>query len=227
MPGPLDYAKQGWNWANKPLVPPSETVDKLAQPGLEDSPGWARVKGFTSGALEGLRGQTSPLNLAGLATLGMGGGAGKAIGEAPEVIQGLSRAIPRAAETLGEHLPEFTAQGGEEMYNLGRQGLGKVADPVEAAYQRIMGTMGPSTPTGASNVVKMPGVARAEQLADIKSITPDEFAGIQSSMGSQQPPPGFADALRRAQGDAAATSARGKFSVVPNAATQGLLKSGR
>ena len=56
-----------------------------------------------------------------------------------------SQAAPRASnpatsaiETLGETHPEYTPAGGEELYNVGKQGLQKLSDPVEQAYQRIL-----------------------------------------------------------------------------------------
>jgi len=58
---------------NTPLVPQIATgaraiAEPLAQPGLNDSPWWARVKGFTAGATEGAgdvaASFTSPLGLA-------------------------------------------------------------------------------------------------------------------------------------------------------------------
>lgn len=138
MPGPLTTA---WDWANKPVVPPSEAVDKLAQPGLDDSPTWAKAKGFASGALEGLRKQSSPLNMLGLATMAIpGAGAirgARAAEEGSEAVLGLSKAIlglsPKrytpVTETLGELLPEYAPVGGEAMYNVGRGAI----EPVEKA----------------------------------------------------------------------------------------------
>jgi hypothetical protein len=74
MPGPL---RSAWDFANKPLLP--QGAVQPAQDALQarqgDSVPWAQAKGFGSGALEGLRDLTSPLNLAGIATLPFGGGA--------------------------------------------------------------------------------------------------------------------------------------------------------
>jgi hypothetical protein len=60
---------------------------------------------------------------------------------APKAIQAGSEASSYSpvAETLGEINPEFTpaTSAGESMYNAGRQGIQKVIDPLEAAYQRL------------------------------------------------------------------------------------------
>jgi hypothetical protein len=142
MPGPQDL----WNWVNKPLVPPSQTVDKLAQPGLNDSPAWAMAKGFGSGALEGLRQQTSPINLAALAGTGMAAkgaiAARQLAGAVPGAIEGLAGAIPKAATATVAPGAEFAPVGGEAAYNATRPAVQKVADPMEAVYKRIMSTMG-------------------------------------------------------------------------------------
>lgn len=58
--------KNAWNTANEPLVP-EEPVRRLGEqmttPHLDESPTWAKLKGFGAGALEGLRQQTSPVNI--------------------------------------------------------------------------------------------------------------------------------------------------------------------
>lgn len=42
-----------------------------------------------------------------------------------------------AMETLGEMSPEFTAVGGESMYNMGRPSPKTFADPAYEAYMRL------------------------------------------------------------------------------------------
>lgn len=133
------------NYLNTPLIPAAPV--KAAQaaidtPNLNRSPWEARIRGFGAGALEGLRNLSTPTNLASTALLAVPGvGEASALGrvasEAPEAIQGLSKAIP-AAETLGESLPEFTAVGGEGLYNVAKGAVKGVMDPVEAAYARIL-----------------------------------------------------------------------------------------
>lgn len=67
MPDPVEYLKKAYHAATGPLVPKS-WVDPMANaidaPALDRSPMEARLRGFGAGALEGLREQTSPLNLA-------------------------------------------------------------------------------------------------------------------------------------------------------------------
>lgn len=91
--------------ATTPLVPPSAAVDRLAQPGLNDSKPWAMAKGFGSGVLEGLRQQTSPVNLAGLATLPMGLGAGKAAVGAADALAGVVPELVDAAQGVKQVVP--------------------------------------------------------------------------------------------------------------------------
>ena len=75
MPGPLDLLKKGFNFATTPLVD-EETIqpyqDMMDAPTLERSPMEARFRGFGAGALEGLRGMTTPMDLAGMAAGGAG-----------------------------------------------------------------------------------------------------------------------------------------------------------
>lgn len=97
-----------------------------------------------------------PMMKMGGAIRGLTGAAGEAVESIPNAIQGLkgglnlatkgTKAAP-AMETLGEVNPEFTALGGEGMYNAGRPAARAVADPTEAALQRLMG--GVQTPAAA------------------------------------------------------------------------------
>ncbi len=119
MPGPFE-----------PIVPKSAiqpAQDYLDTPSLERGPWEARLRGFGAGALEGLRGQTSPANLVGLLASGVGGRAIPALKGAAGAVGGLARAIPRgfqAAEelpALGSAMAEFTPSGGEALYNAGKE----------------------------------------------------------------------------------------------------------
>jgi hypothetical protein len=138
LPIPADLFGLG-----QPLVP-EEAIkglqDQIDSPTLERSPWEARLRGFGAGALEGLRQQTSPANLAALAANaipGIGGGfrAAKAAGAIPEALQGLRGA---SYAPLGRSLAEFAPIGEEGVYNAGRQIINKVADPAEAAYHAIL-----------------------------------------------------------------------------------------
>ncbi len=102
---PTWKTNQGFGqFMQNPLVPQS-AIDpyqqQLEEPQLEQSPWMARLKGFGSGALQGLRGLTSPLNLAGLAGTALGGGA---------LMRGAT-ALPEATGALSEVTPELV-QGG-------------------------------------------------------------------------------------------------------------------
>lgn len=71
MPGPLDLLKRGYNFATTPLVdeesirPAQDMIDP--GPSMDRSPMEARMRGFGAGALEGMRGLTTPLDLAAVA----------------------------------------------------------------------------------------------------------------------------------------------------------------
>lgn len=104
MPGPLDMLKRGFNMATTPLID-KETVDpyanavdvpRLNKPHFDPSSmlgkaesfgqgAQARLGGFGAGAMEGMRGMTSPLDIAGalfpaIKGLRVGAGAAKAAG---------------------------------------------------------------------------------------------------------------------------------------------------
>lgn len=136
MPGPLDYLKRAGSWATTPLLPqeaiePVQTA--MTEPHLDENPILTRVKGFGAGALEGLRGLTTPVDIASLA---IGG---------PEVSAARRASqLGTAAESLpalGRVAAEFAPVGEEAAYNIGRQ-LPKVADPMEAAYQNVLSNRG-------------------------------------------------------------------------------------
>lgn len=57
-------------------------------------------------------------------------------------IDNLPRVQTMAQETLGELNPEYTAVGGEGLYNIGKRAVQGLVDPAQQAYQRIMATMG-------------------------------------------------------------------------------------
>ena len=64
---------------------------------------------------------------------------------AARALPGASEASSRVApvmETLGEVSPEFTPQGGEALYNMGRKAVQGLAGPTERAYQRLASMMG-------------------------------------------------------------------------------------
>jgi hypothetical protein len=87
-----------WNAANTSLIPEApvrKLQESMTEPHLDESPWWAQVKGFGAGALEGLRNQITPANLAMLAL--PGGGAARGGAEAAEAGVGAARA---AAPTM-------------------------------------------------------------------------------------------------------------------------------
>jgi hypothetical protein len=129
------------NWFQTPLVPEApvrRAQEYIDSPDLERSPWEARFRGFGAGALEGLRGLSSPENLAMLAATGLGAGIGGGMARAgralPGAVQGLSKALP----TLGELAPEWTAVGAEGALNAGRAVPRVAIDPVAQAYSRIL-----------------------------------------------------------------------------------------
>lgn len=140
---PQNMLQKGWGMANEPLLPQSAiqpTVDSLTEPHLDQSPWMARLKGFGAGALEGLRGQTSPLNIAGLATMGMGGGqAGNAVRGAkalPEAIQGLSSITPDLVEA-GQGVRQVLPTMGDTEALIGgmRHSLAKIPNSIRQGVQ--------------------------------------------------------------------------------------------
>ncbi len=121
MPGPLDYLKQAKDWATTPLVEEDNPLmgkpaqDYLDSPSLSRPPMEARIAGFGAGALEGLRGLTTPLDLAGMAA-GAAGGARSAMGRmAPYVAETASSSpymkplaqVVEGAQKVGQRLPNM------------------------------------------------------------------------------------------------------------------------
>ena len=147
---PLDYLKKAWGFANTPLVNADEAADSIDAPTAERSPMEARMRGFGAGALQGLAGLTTPMNI-GMAALPAagammrGGQAAKrlaptldlidtpmpkqvapAMDDVNSLIGDLRRNLAKvpnkrpAMDTLGESVAEFTPVGGEGMYNAGQ-----------------------------------------------------------------------------------------------------------
>lgn len=99
------------------------TQDSLTEPHLDQSPTMARIKGFGAGALQGLRDQLTPSNIAAAAMPALPGAnprflglAQKLLSRAPEAaegasqaILGLSRALP-GAEEAGAGMEGATSQ---------------------------------------------------------------------------------------------------------------------
>lgn len=168
-----NYLSKGWEQANQPLVPEAAIApiqNKLDRPRDMSKAGFdwntlsdiggnllhhpiETIGGFHAGALEGLRGQTSPINLAGLATMGMGGGVaeaasglGAAAKAAPTALEGLASATPELVAATKAGLPaEMAAQGGEAAYNAVRQvpkALNSSAN--DAAFAKYAGKTSPS-----------------------------------------------------------------------------------
>lgn len=115
MPNPLSTA---WNWLNTPVVsqqtlqPVTDAIDARS---LDQSPLGAGVRGFAAGALEGLRGLATPLNIAATA-LPLAGEyltAGRAAKVVPEAVQGLREApVAAKATRSGDLMADFLGSEG-------------------------------------------------------------------------------------------------------------------
>src|SRR5213593_3770817 len=119
------------NWLTNPLVPQSaiqSTQESLEQPQLDQSPWMARLKGFGSGALEGLRRQTSPLNLAGIAGTALGAGpllrGGSALAEGAGALSEITPDLVEAGQGIKQVMP--TMADTEALTGLLKYGLAKV-----------------------------------------------------------------------------------------------------
>ena len=166
---PLDYLKKAWGFANTPLVNADGAADAIDSPSVERSPMEARVRGFGAGALQGLAGMSTPLNIGMAAMPAMGammrgGQAAKRLAPALDLIdtptpkqvmpgaddvnaligdlrRNLAKVPSRRPpmETLGEVNPQFTPVGGEGIYNAGQGAAG--SGPVDA-YQLLLSKLG-------------------------------------------------------------------------------------
>ena len=141
------------NWFTTPLVPPSvikPAQDAIDTPTADRGPWEARLRGFGAGALEGLRQQTSPLGLAGLAASAipagvMGRVAGGAAKVAPEAIQGLRGVLTGPAA-------QTAAQAGADILNPATarvmQSMHEAAAPTFQAMERAGAFAGDRTVGG-------------------------------------------------------------------------------
>lgn len=105
MPNPLELLKKAGTWATTPLVKPQmvqPAQDAIDSPSLDRSPGMARLQGFGAGALGGLAGMTSPMDIAGMA-------AGPALGALKNLGRG-AQAASRMAPTLDVVEPNVVRQ---------------------------------------------------------------------------------------------------------------------
>ena len=137
----------------EPLIPQtavSPLQEALERRRLDQSPLEAQLKGFGSGALEGLRSLSSPAQLLGLAGLAVP--AVRAAGVAPRVMQGLQRAMPAMdvlesgpVAQVAPAADDVASLIGQLKYNLAR--VPKVGSPTPAALDpRITGLV-PKTVT--------------------------------------------------------------------------------
>lgn len=135
MPGPLDYLKKAGTFLTTPLLSQEsiQPIQDAIAPSAEASPMEARIRGFGQGALEGLRGLTTPADLASLV---MGGGELSAARRAGALAQA-AEGLPALADVAGEF-----SHTGSRGANAMRQAAAPLIDPTEAAYSRIMGRMG-------------------------------------------------------------------------------------
>lgn len=152
-----NFLSKAWGAANEPLVPEApvkQLGEQMTTPVLDENPWWARAKGFGAGALEGLRGQTSPLNIASNLAMfvpgaGIVGKGAQAMGETAQAGKaagggGAMAGLMEAAPSLGA---EFAPVGGEAAWNATRPAVEKIADPAVAAYERILQQL----PTGQAH----------------------------------------------------------------------------
>lgn len=155
--------QKAWGAANEPLIPEAPVraaQESMTTPVLDENPWWARAKGFGAGALEGLRGQSSPMNIAsnlamlvpGAGVIGKGAQAargGAALAEAPQAARGASAmaGLVDAAPQALHDLAEFAPVGGEAAWNAARPTAAAATDPAMAAYERILQQL----PTGVEH----------------------------------------------------------------------------
>jgi hypothetical protein len=142
-----------WSASNQSLIPQSAVTsaqNAITTPRLDESPTWAKIKGFGAGALQGLRDQITPLGIAALVA-GTGAGAGmRALTGGAEGLEagvGAARAAAPTMELLGEApavqqtMP--TGSAVDSLTNIMRNNLMKVpsAKGVDAS-QAIQGLRG-------------------------------------------------------------------------------------
>lgn len=134
MPGPLEGLKS----VGKRFLFSQDPANEPALPEVGQPTSWAG--GFGKGLYdEFVRPLSSANGVAGM----LAGQSLKGLKNVPPGAssQAVGASLP-AVETLGEMNPQFTPAGGEAFYNMGKQALKSAVDPTEAAYKRILATMG-------------------------------------------------------------------------------------
>jgi hypothetical protein len=148
-------------WWNEPLVPEApvrRAQEAIDTPTVGRQPWEARLKGFGAGALEGLRGLTSPIELAGIAGLGLGGGAAlRGAGEAAEM-------APAVASRMSELI-----QGGQQARTAAR-----MAELIKNAPKAIQ---------GLSDLSVVEPAAEVGQVAPSAGEVTDILSSLQGRLG--------------------------------------------
>ena len=177
---PFDLLKRAGSWATTPLVDEESIApyqDALDAPALERSPIEARLRGFGAGAMEGLRGMTSPLELAGIAAGGAGGvlkGLGRtggAVSKASKMAPTLDVVEPRAVNQVAPAMDDVESLIGDLKRNLARV-------PNRRPPQETRGeSVAEFTPRGGEGMFNMGREAVSKPPMDAYEMLMKQFGG--------------------------------------------------
>jgi hypothetical protein len=183
------------NWFTDPLLPQSAVQpiqDKLTEPSLTQSPWMAALKGFGAGALEGVRGLTSPAMIGGMlmddVPLAAGAayltrGASTAAKVAPEVAE-LSSVAPEAVQGLKGAMSGVLGSARDILNPRAEAAIQRMAEssrPVMDALKKAGAYAGERVGITAENAAEMADrFGKARQPAGALGFSNPEFTPVGS-----------------------------------------------
>ena len=177
---PLDLLKRGWQTATTPLVNADSAADAIDSPSLERSPGMARLQGFGAGALQGLAGLTSPLELAGMATLPGAFRAAKAARAAKNAFGTVTRPSSAPFDLVDNApTPQVNPSMGDADSLIGdlQRNLAKVPSKRPAPMDTLGESAAEFTPIGGEGLYNAGQGAQSQLPADILDMLMPKMGG--------------------------------------------------
>ena len=175
MAGPLDLLKKGWNAANTPLVNADSAADAIDSPSAERSPGMARLQGFGAGALQGLAGLSTPLNIAGMVA-GPAMGAMKGMGRMGSMMQKAAPTLDLVDTPMPKQINPSAIDVDSLIGDLQRN-LAKVPSKRPAPMDTLGESLPEFTPVGGEGLYNAGQGAQSQLPADILDMLMPKMGG--------------------------------------------------
>ncbi|SRR5258708_2794978 len=134
-----NYLSSLWSAANQPLIPEApmrRAQEAMTTPHLDESPLWAKTKGFGAGALEGLRNMVTPLGIASLAIPGAEAGEGVEAGV--QAARGMSPTMDLLGELPAARQMMPTGGDVDALTGLLKYNLAKVPNAASKAQKGLV-----------------------------------------------------------------------------------------